>query len=234
MADHKNIWLSVEGNISSGKTTFLTHLKRLVDSGYTFGLEGYKVYFIDEDIAAWGTELFSNFYADPKRWALTFQFEVIAVRARQIREMLKTIHESGKPALVISERSLESSKYIFAKLCAEFGNMTAMEKSVYDDCYRILGSDARTDLYVYCSTPPEICQERYVKRSREGEALDLDYLKKVHECHTAWLKSGSLIGHVIEIESAQEISDKALTSWVNKLSNLIYKPLRPAHSLYKS
>jgi len=36
----KSIWISVEGNISSGKTTLLNYLKYCANEGHDFGLTG--------------------------------------------------------------------------------------------------------------------------------------------------------------------------------------------------
>lgn len=221
---NSSIWISVEGNISSGKTTLISYLKQQAKEGKDFGLTGYDIHFIDEDMAAWGADLFANFYTNPSRWAFTFQFKVIAIRAKQMRDVIAAIKASGRPALVISERSLESSKHIFMKMCCEAGNITNVERNVYDDCYDILADVCHTDLYINCTTPPELCKERYLKRARKGETLDLNYLKNCHRFHDEWLKNKALAEHVVEIDTSEEVSDEVLNRWYNQIVKSIRKP----------
>lgn len=228
----QSIWISVEGNISSGKSTLISFLKHQAKHGDRFGLEGYDVYFIDEDIDAWGPEIFACFYKDPARWAFTFQFKVISIRAKQIRDIREAIRLSGRPALVISERSLESSRFIFAKMCCEAGNFTSVEKATYKDCYNVMTDLAYTDLYVYCTTPPNLCKERYLKRAREGETLDLDYLKHCHKNHVEWLDHHSIQDHVIKVDTSEEVSEENLLKWREIISNALRKPKVPANMLH--
>lgn len=223
------IWISVEGNISSGKTTLITFLKEQAKAGEKFGFPDHDVYFIDEDINAWGEDLFTNFYKNPTRWAFTFQFKVISIRAKQIKKIREAIIAAGRPGLVISERSLESSRYVFTKMCFEANNITAMEKRVYDDCYDIMSEVNHTDLYIHCTTQPALCKERYLKRAREGETLDIEYLNRCEHYHSQWLNNSNLTNHVIEIDTSQEVSTEVLTSWYNRICELIHKPLTPAH-----
>jgi deoxyadenosine/deoxycytidine kinase len=43
---------------------------------------------------------------------------------------------------------------------------------------------------IYIQCPPEICEKRIKKRSREGEdSIPLDYLARIHEKHEEWLNA---------------------------------------------
>lgn len=215
-----NIWISIEGNISSGKSTFLSYLKRSVASGDTFDMKGYDVYFIDEDIEAWGKEIFTHYYSNPSRWAFTFQFKVIAVRAMQIRNVQNAIMRSGRPGLIISERSLESSKHIFTEMCNKAGFINPVEQETYDLCYDVMNNFTHTNFYLYCTTPPDICKERYLKRSREGETLDIDYLKKCHEHHEKWLQGNE---RVINIDTSDDATEDNLSKWSKKIKEVLHR-----------
>lgn len=70
---------------------------------------------------------------------------------------------------------------------------------IEDVCYQIylkwwdeFVEDLPIDKFIYIRTDPEVCKERIVKRSREGEdSIPLDYLKKCGQFHDDWLIENS-------------------------------------------
>ncbi len=225
-----SIWISIEGGISSGKTKLLSELKKRVAEGDKFGLVGYDIRFIDEDVVSWN-EIFKNFCEDRKRWAFTFQFKVMATRIKQYSETHFAIRKSGRPSLIISERSLKSSRYVFIKMCRDLGYLEEIEEDAYNSCYGVMLNSRGTivpdlyyapdysDLYVYCG-PPCICRARDEKRARNGENLDLEYLRAYNRAHSNWIEQ---LDNVVNINTSEEISDDTVNKWYVKISKSIKK-----------
>ena len=103
----KRITLCVEGNISVGKTTFL---KRIANE--TLELRD-LVEIVPEPIDKWqniGPDHFNildAFYAEPKRYAYTFQNYVFVTRVMQERDS-----SSGIQPLRLMERSVFSDRMV--------------------------------------------------------------------------------------------------------------------------
>lgn len=103
---------SVEGNIGSGKSTFLAVLKSHL----------HRIEVIPEPVAEWQHvsrrfNLLEEYYRDPTRWAFTFQINAILSRVKGLKNLLDLIeHESSQDKVFFSERSIVADKEIFAKL----------------------------------------------------------------------------------------------------------------------
>lgn len=72
----------------------------------------------------------------------------------------------------VSERSLLSDRYIFAKIMRDMNILSELEHEAYLSCYRDLTkmqniADVKGVIYVQCD--PKTCSERIKKRAREGE-----------------------------------------------------------------
>ncbi|GAA0153320.1 nucleotide kinase [Lithospermum erythrorhizon] len=112
----KRITLCVEGNISVGKTTFLQRI-----ANETLELQD-LVEVVPEPIDKWqniGPDHFNildAFYADPQRYAYTFQNYVFVTRVMQERES-----SAGLKPLRLMERSIFSDRMVRVPLfCIEF------------------------------------------------------------------------------------------------------------------
>lgn len=169
----------LEGNIGAGKTTVG---RLLADSG-AFG-------FIEEPTTAWREGFASNmlelFYADPHRWAFTFQVCAFNTRAKTWREVLaKTDHSR-----VILERSIFCDRHVFAENCYRTGLMSPTEYQLYCGMWDFLVSNycVQPDVIVYLRTPAEECMDRITIRGREEETgIAMDYLLQLEGLHDEWL-----------------------------------------------
>ena len=107
---------SVEGNIGSGKSTLVKYMRE----HYTRDFEGKKVIFVDEPVDEWskikdgsGETMLEKFYKDQNKYA--FPFQMMAYISRL--SMLKKVKASApEDAIIITERSVYTDKYVFAKL----------------------------------------------------------------------------------------------------------------------
>jgi len=171
---HKSKMIFVEGNIGTGKSTFLNKLSK-----------DFKV--ILEPVDEWtsmknanGKNLLEEFYTEPARNAYLFQS--IAFRSR----MKNIVNQET----CLIERSIYTDRNVFAKTCREDGLIGDIEWSDYNGWFDWLTGvfDIKPHGFVYLRCEPEISYERIQKRKRSGEeTISYDYLKKLHKKHDDWL-----------------------------------------------
>ncbi|CAG0924991.1 unnamed protein product [Notodromas monacha] len=170
----------VEGNIASGKTTFVNSFKKLAD-----------VHTFEEPVKEWRSvpgvsgshNLLQLLYSDPKRWSFAFQHYVQLT-------MLK-VHECPANAPIkVMERSIHSARHCFVENLFRSGNMTSAEYAVLDEWYKWIreNRNVNPDVIVYLRTCPETVHNRIKSRGRpEEQSISLNYLKSLHELHEAWI-----------------------------------------------
>jgi deoxyadenosine/deoxycytidine kinase len=172
----------VEGNIGSGKTTFLKHFKKFS-----------QVSVVDEPVEKWrdaqGHNLFDLMYKDPVKWSFCFQ--------SYVQLTMLDLHTKPIPvpkAVKLMERSIFSAKYCFVNNLRDQGLLADVEYTVLDEWFNFIRESVpiKVDLIVYLRTDPEIVHERISQRGRpEESAVTLDYLKSIHNLHEDWLKNKS-------------------------------------------
>ncbi|KAL8459665.1 hypothetical protein ACS0TY_036960 [Phlomoides rotata] len=182
----KRITLCVEGNISVGKTTFLQRI-----ANETLELQD-LVEIVPEPVDKWqnvGPDHFNildAFYAEPERYAYTFQNYVFVTRVMQERES-----SSGIKPLRLMERSVFSDRMVFVRAVHEAKWMNEMEISIYDSWFDPVVSSLPglvPDGFIYLRATPDTCHKRMMLRKRTEEGgVSLDYLRDLHEKHESWL-----------------------------------------------
>ncbi|KAG8389678.1 hypothetical protein BUALT_Bualt01G0003800 [Buddleja alternifolia] len=182
----KRITLCVEGNISVGKTTFLQRI-----ANETLELRD-LVEIVPEPIDKWqnvgadGFNILDAFYAEPERYAYTFQNYVFVTRVMQERES-----SGGIKPLRLMERSVFTDRMVFVRAVHEAKWMSEMEISIYDSWFDPVVSSLPgliPDGFIYLRASPDTCHKRMMlrKRSEEG-GVSLNYLQDLHEKHESWL-----------------------------------------------
>jgi len=183
--------ISIEGNIATGKSTFIKILEDAAND------EDWEI--TPEPVSQWtqidgeqdpakasGGNLLELFYNDPKRWSYTFQSYALLSRMRLQREPFGPECQAR-----LSERSIHSDRYIFARNCFETGLMTDTEWAIYQEWSSYLLNslgELRLDGFIYLRADPKICSSRMAKRGRpEEQGVTIDYLNQLHEKHEAWL-----------------------------------------------
>lgn len=166
----------VEGNIGSGKTTFLNHFNKYDD-----------VCVLAEPIQLWrncnGHNLLGLMYEDIKKWSFTFQSYV------QLTMLQHHSKNTNRP-IKLMERSVYSARYCFVEKMKQDGLLPHASAAVIDKHFQWIREhgSAEVDLIVYLRTAPEIVYERMMKRNRaEEKSVSLEYLKALHEIHEDWL-----------------------------------------------
>ncbi|MBL4587933.1 deoxynucleoside kinase [Candidatus Babeliales bacterium] len=177
----KSLFLMIEGNIGSGKSTFLNIVKNKIPN----------VNIILEPVQNWQTlenneNLLDLFYKDMPRWSYTFQTFAFISRIKTLIE-----HEKNFPTLLhCVERSVFCDRYCFAKNCFGQKFMTSLEWTLYKDLFSWLVKNyaPKPAGFVYLRTTPEVSQKRIKHRKRHEESsIAFSYLQALHEQHEQWL-----------------------------------------------
>ena len=185
--------ISLEGNIGSGKTTLLKQIARLCEIN-----NRRDILVIPEPTSEWdkvGTRegsILNLFYKNRSKYAFAFQTLVCTT----IRSTLKkAIHDNPHIEYIIMERSLDSSRFVFARMLASDGSMTPLEHQVYESLFLDQTQKwMKPSKMIYVETEPQICIERIRQRankliqrgfkSREGERfIDAEYLSNCASQH---------------------------------------------------
>jgi deoxyadenosine/deoxycytidine kinase len=164
--------IAVEGNIATGKSTFLRILEKSTPSYHVVSEPLTRWQNVDSDQVSCsqqcGGNLLDMFYKDPKRWAYTFQAYACLSRLRaQLRPIPSELSQQPNP-VVFFERSVYSDKYVFAENCHDSGLLSDLEWSVYSDWHGFLleALPLNFDAFIYLQTTPQISWERMKKRNR--------------------------------------------------------------------
>ncbi|XP_016892934.1 thymidine kinase 2, mitochondrial [Cynoglossus semilaevis] len=168
----------IEGNIASGKTTFLEYFSK------TSNIE-----VLTEPVSKWrdvqGHNPLSLMYQDPERWGMTLQTYVqLTMLDRHLTPMLKSA------SVRMMERSIFSAKYIFVENLSRSGKMPAVDYAILSEWFDWITTNISipVDLIVYLQTSPQTCHDRLKQRCREEEkVIPLKYLDSIHQLHEDWL-----------------------------------------------
>lgn len=175
----------IEGNIGSGKTTFVKLLKKYYNN------PDKKI--ILEPVDEWmslkdhdNKNLLEKFYENQDKWSFAFQMNSFISRVKKISDYRNT----NSVSIAFIERSVFTDKNCFAENCYESGKMNKIEYDIYNRWHEWLVDTFKVnpDAYIYLRTSPEVSHKRTQKRSREGEeGIPLEYLKTLHEKHEKWM-----------------------------------------------
>ncbi|XP_076112365.1 thymidine kinase 2, mitochondrial-like [Mytilus galloprovincialis] len=173
---HQKFTICVEGNIASGKTSFLEYFK-----------DTHDVEVIEEPVNKWrnvqGGNILAKMYEDPTRWSLTLQTYV------QLTMLQNHVKSQEKP-IKLMERSIYSAKYCFVENLHNSGKMPDLEFAVLSEWFDWILDFHKCplDLIVYLQTTPEIVYDRIKKRKRkEEQTIPIEYLQTLHNLHEDWL-----------------------------------------------
>lgn len=223
--DTSNLVITIEGNIGSGKTTLLTHLK-----------EEYKdnpnIVFLREPVDEWesikdaeGISMLQKFYADQEKYSFPFQMMAYISRLALLKDAMK----KHPGAIIITERSLYTDKFVFAKMLYDMKKIEDVSYQIYTKWFDAFAQECPIHRCVYVKTDPEICHERIMKRSRTGEdSIPLDYLTSCDEYHKAMIFKilpmfERASEDVIVLDGNIDIysNPAELTNWIDRISKFI-------------
>lgn len=177
--------VSIEGNIGSGKSTLMKHLKDYYKNNE-------HVIFLKEPVDEWekikdnnGKTILEKFYENQEKYSFSFQMMAYISRLNVLREALKSINPlSNTKYIIITERSLYTDKMVFAKMLYETGKMEDVNYQIYLTWFETFLEEFPVHKVIYVKTLPEICYQRITRRCREGEEnIPLDYLTSCYKYH---------------------------------------------------
>lgn len=219
--------ISIEGNIGSGKTTFVN----LVKDYFTSGVMKIKkskninkdlpIIFLEEPVEVWnevkddkGNTILSLFYENQKKWSFCFQMMAYISRL----SILKKTINNYPDAIIITERSVLTDKYVFAQMLYDQKMINEVEFQIYLKWFNEFISEINIENIIYLNTDPKKCNERILKRNREGETISFDYLFKCHEYHKILC---SQFKNKLEINSNEDLNNEINLHWITQVSNFI-------------
>jgi len=216
----KPIIIYVEGNIGSGKTTFLRLLKQYLPDLYEYNIDASIVL---EPVDLWletldsdGKNILEKFYEDQEKWGYAFQMNSFISRVKSIKDELNNstnVGIDGFPLkkVVFVERSIYTDKNCFARLCYENSKMTKLEYDIYCNWNNWLSTEFEISphSYIYLHCNPNVNNERIIERNRDGESnIPIKYLEQLHEKHEIWMKEEKDKGiPIFTIDSLENFKD---------------------------
>lgn len=208
------MFLFVEGNIGSGKSTFLD---LCAANSALFKPHFDDVVVLQENVADWMLDsvscpgypsqgssggghksIFDLFYENKERYAFTFQSYVLLSRISSMIEMADRYANDNRSVLVLCERSIMTDLEIFAKGLAASGDMSPSDMLVYRKWHALVQKISSTagvpsaDKTLYLRCPPDVSFSRMCTRGRAGEeSITYEYIAELHKRHDDWLLDGS-------------------------------------------
>lgn len=207
----------VEGNIGSGKSTFLKNIKQYFDDAQ----------FLQEPVDVWkntvdkdNNNILHHFYNDMQRFCYTFQSFAFISRIQQL-----DLIDNSKNIIFI-ERSVFCDKNVFASTCYDSNIMSDIEWNIYntwftwmEEKYKHIFSTAN---YIYLQCSPATSLSRIASRARDEESsISIDYLTTLHDKHDEWL-SNELSTIIIDAEQ-NLLDDNILKNVANTISHHLHK-----------
>jgi deoxyadenosine/deoxycytidine kinase len=179
---------TVEGNIGSGKSTFLNILKDELKH-----VNGIPVVFVEEPVSEWesiqsedGKSMIELFYANKEKYAFSFQIMAYISRLKYLQDTIQRYPN----CILISERSLLADYHVFAKMLHQDNLMSYENYQIYTKWFHYFQQTSEADGIIYLKTDHEVCHERCVSRNRKGEEeISLEYLLTCSQMHNDWIDS---------------------------------------------
>jgi deoxyadenosine/deoxycytidine kinase len=145
---------------------------------------------VEEPVKVWeSTGILKKFYENKNQNAGFFQVFVLETLVHVIQDKLDTLNAfSNNTHIIITERSLDSTKWVFAQMLYDDGEISPEVMESYLYVYNKINKSYLPSATIYLTTPPEICNERIIKRNRDGEIVSNEYLIKCDKYYKNMIK----------------------------------------------
>ena len=206
--DQRAIIVSFDGNIGSGKSTTGEKYEQCIKKSYAASAEAGvagvtthlfpsihsidEICFLDEPVHQWskicdndGVDILTNLYKDTKKHAFKFQMMAYISRLALLRNAIKT----PKIKLIITERSVETDRNVFAKMLYDTGDIAEDEYKIYTLWFDEFLQDVQLSGIVYVDASPNVCIDRIKQRARPGETIHAEYIQRCHDYHESWINT---------------------------------------------
>jgi len=228
--------ISFDGNIGSGKSLtcfeYEQYLKKYMESER--GDEDMVVFpnitsideicFLDEPVGLWnqvcdkdGVNILTNLYKDIRAHAFKFQMMAYISRLSLLRKAVN----NPKIKLIITERSVETDRNVFAKMLYDVGDISHDEFQIYTLWFDEFLTDVPLSGIVYINASPEVCLTRIEKRAREGETIQSDYIQRCHQYHEDWIHTKNCA--LLELPANEDITEspRVLSERMERITEFI-------------
>ena len=159
------IIISVDGNIGSGKSTFVAQLKKQLR-----WIKNMKIIYLQEPVKEWESfvdkatneNILQKFYTNPDNWSFSFQMMAYISRVAQLKNII-TKHKNDN-YVIITERSVLTDKNVFAKMLYDAKKIHDIDYQIYTRWFNEFTQDIKISGIIYVYTSAEKCHTRIVKR----------------------------------------------------------------------
>lgn len=214
--------ISIDGNIGSGKSTILNHLRERLDGNR-------KYVFADEPVKEWskieheGITILEKFYGNTEKYSFSFQMMAYITRLN----MLKNAVKENPNSIIITERCLYTDKYVFAKMLYDQKQINPYEYQIYNKWFDEFISDLPEHKFFFIKSDPNKSKERINKRKRVGEDnISIDYLSSCEKYHLEmYNKHSQNTIKVIDIES-YNLESENYNHLIDEIISLMDKHLK--------
>jgi len=227
--------VSFDGNIGSGKSLtcyeYEQYLKKRMTSSIDNGEIMFptitsidEVCFLDEPVALWnqvcdkdGVNILTNLYKDIRANAFKFQMMAYISRLALLRKAVK----NPKIKLIITERSVETDRNVFAKMLYDVGDISHDEFQIYTLWFEEFLTYVPLSGIVYINASPDVCLTRIGKRARSGETIQPDYIQRCHQYHEDWIHTKNCA--LLELPANEHITDspRVLSDRMERITEFI-------------
>lgn len=175
--------ISIDGNIGCGKSTIIENLKKLYLNN--------NIIFLEEPLDEWNKikdntkTILEKYYENIEKYAFCFQMMTFITRYIIIKDII----DKNPNAIIVTERSLYTDKYIFAKMLYETNKLDNIEYQVYNKWFNQFINTLPPHKYIYISSDPINCLSKIKHRNRKGESnIDIEYLELCKKFHDEMFK----------------------------------------------
>jgi len=211
--------ISIDGNIGSGKSTLVADLKQRFK-------DAKNICFLQEPVDLWNTirdendvTILENYYKDQNKYAFSFQMMAYISRL----SMLKNEIRKNKYDIIITERSTNTDRYVFAKMLFDDKKIDKIQYAIYLKWFDEFIEELPQIEVIYIRTTSKVAHERVKKRAREGESvIELEYLERCHQYHEDWLNRERGLNLVFDGNVNIFDEPKVLENWIETIKNYMY------------
>ena len=211
-------FVSIEGNIGSGKSTLLSKLQdEFKDNAL--------IVFLKEPVDEWeqikdeqGNTMLQKFYEDQTKYSFSFQMMAFISRFNIFKQ---AILENPKAIIFVTERSLDTDRYVFTQMLYDSGKIESVNYQIYLKWVTTFSHEFPINQVIYVKTTPEICHYRIAKRSRNGEnVIPLEYLTECNKYHANMMAKYE---NQLILDGNMDIfeNEDQLVSWVDLITQFI-------------
>ena len=222
--------VSIDGNIGSGKSTLVSKMKQYHTSStfvIDFVLEPTSEW--DEVVDSSGRTMLNLFYQNQDKYAFPFQMMAFITRYKVLKDSLDKAkqylieHPDTVRYIIITERSLYTDKYIFAKMLFDDKKIEQVNYTIYNKWFDVFAQDIPIHKQVYVYTPWSECKSRIDERNRDGEScISNGYLERCEEYHKDMMGEMSISQDVFKLDGLENIhTHEVFIKWYADLMNYV-------------